>query len=92
MASVDTVFTRLLLKQMHADIKRQFPEIENVIQACGVTRTTRANWTAEIVTPHRERFYWNGRAFNAHDARYKGWAAFRRKYGPPSTQEQKTVE
>ena len=80
MADLDTTFTRLLLKQIHAEVRAEFPEIPNLIQAVGVTKFGSGQWIAQICTPNRAVFDWHGRAYNAWEARCKAWSAFLEKY------------
>lgn len=81
----DTIFTRLLLKRVHAEVREAFPEIRNVVQCVGVTNTMRGGnrqWFVQITTPGRPIFNHDCRAYNATEARYKGWNAFLQKYAP----------
>jgi hypothetical protein len=80
--NIDTLFCRQLLKQAHADVRKAFPEIKNVVEAASVTSTMRGQWFVQIGTPGRPMFNYDTRAFNATEARYKGWNAFMRKYAP----------
>lgn len=82
--NIDTLFCRQLLKQMHADIRRTFPEITNVVKCVGVTSTMRGQWFVQISTPGRPMFNHDCRAYNATEARYKGWSAFIRQFAPAS--------
>jgi hypothetical protein len=83
MASVDTVFTRLLLKAVHKDVRKAFPEIRNVVTCVGVTSTGRGQWFVQIsATSRTPAFNFDCRAYNATEARYKAWSAFLEKYGP----------
>lgn len=81
MADINTVFTRELLKVVHRDVRKAFPEIINVVQAAGVTGDRHCMFV-EIVTPNRARFYWEGRADSFTHARAEAWQAFLRKYAP----------
>jgi hypothetical protein len=78
----DTLFTRLLLKRIHGEIRRAFPEIRNVVQCAGVTSSMRGQWFVQIETPGRALFNYNCRAYNATEARYKAWSAFLNTYAP----------
>lgn len=77
----DTLFCRQLLKQTHAEIRRAFPEIKNVVKCAGVTSTMRGQWFVQIATPGRAMFNHDCRAYNATEARHKAWSAFLRQYG-----------
>lgn len=84
MASIDTIFTRRLLKAVHAELRKQFPEIRNVVQCVGVTNTMRGGnrqWFVQIDTPGRPIFNYDCRAYSATEARYKGWNAWLKQYG-----------
>jgi hypothetical protein len=80
-AAIDITFSRRLCTQVHADVRKQFPEIDNVMRACGVTRSLRDHYTAEIVRPGVGNFVHDCRASNAWEARYKGWCALLRSVG-----------
>ena len=84
--NIDTLFCRQLLKVMHKDVRKAFPEIRNVVKCVGVTCTGKlganTQWFVQIETPNRPMFNFDCRAYNATDARYKAWSAFMRKYGP----------
>jgi hypothetical protein len=82
MASMDTVFCRLLLKAIHKDVRKTFPEIRNVVKCVGVTSTGRGMWFVQINTARFPTFNFDCRAYSAIDARYKAWGEFMRKYGP----------
>lgn len=82
MASVDTVFCRLLLKQAHAEVRKAFPEIRNVVQCVGVTSSRRGHFFVQISTPGRPMFNLDCSAYNATEARYKAWSAFLNRYAP----------
>lgn len=79
--NINTAFTRRLLSLVHADIRKDFPEIEHVVKAAAVTRTMRNQFFIQIETPHRPMFNFDCEASDAYEARFKGWHAFRRKYG-----------
>lgn len=82
-ATLDMIFTRKLLSLMHADVRKAFPKVRNVMRACTVTHSFRDNWFAEIAGDGLPRFYVDVSAFDAYDARYKAWSKFLAKYGPP---------
>lgn len=88
MSDINTIFCRALLKNVHADIRASFPEIPHVVAACSVLRTDRRCWFAEIDTPGRPRFIWDGRADNATHARAEAWQSFMRKYAPDQDGDQ----
>lgn len=74
--SHDVAFTRGLLKLGHAEVKKFAPKV-NVIKDAWVWHFSRDHW--EFHGPGD--YYWNGRASNAYEARYKGWMAWLRKQG-----------
>lgn len=79
--NINTIFTQRLLTMMHADVRKAFPQIKNVVAVCSVTKPGRDQWFAEIMVPHVPRFTVDVRACNAFEARYKAWVAFMRKHG-----------
>lgn len=81
MTDINTIFVRGLLKIVHADVRKTFPEIKNVVQAASVTGNRRC-YFVEIDTPKRPRFYWEGRADSATHARSEAWSKFLDKYAP----------
>jgi hypothetical protein len=78
---INTVFVRGLLKNVHAEVRRAFPEIKNVVQAASVTGDRHCSFV-EIEIPNRPRFYWEGRADSATHARCEAWLAFLDKHLP----------
>jgi hypothetical protein len=81
--NVDTIFCRLLLKRMHQDVRKAFPEIRNVVQCVGVTTSGRGQWFVQISAFNdRPAFNFDCRAYNATEARYKAWSAYVEKYAP----------
>lgn len=82
MADINTIFCRKLLSLVHADARKAFPQIKNVVQACGVTTWRRGQWCAEIDVPGRQRFFWEGRAESATEARANAWRALLRTLEP----------
>ena len=79
---MNVVFTRLLLKAVHKEVRKAFPEIKSVTRVIGATTWRRGQWCVEIACPGRPRFHWDGRAHNATEAKYKAWNEFLRKHGP----------
>jgi hypothetical protein len=77
MSDLNLVFSRLMLKRMHAEVKTYFPST-NLIKDAWVWNSRR-HW--EFHGP--EKFYWSGRADNAYHARYKGWSAWLQHKGVP---------
>lgn len=75
MASVDTMFTRALLREAVKLVRLHYPEIK--LRESYVMQPFRGHW--EFHGP--EKFYWHGRAHDAYEARYKGWTAWLRKKG-----------
>lgn len=90
MPSIDTSLTRHLLVAMHMDVRLAFPDIRSPQKAASVTQTMRGMRCVEIITEGRERFVWDGRAYDAYEARYKAWAAFLQKYAPDSARQNET--
>jgi hypothetical protein len=45
MADINTIFVRGLLKIVHADVRKAFPEIKNVVQAASDTIRKRMDGT-----------------------------------------------
>lgn len=81
--NVDTILTRHLLKSVHRDVRKAFPEIRNVVKCVGVTSTRRGQWFVQIAAlGGRPAFNFDCRAYNATEARYKAWSAYLRKYAP----------
>lgn len=78
---INTLFVRGLLRVVHADVRKAFPEIPNVVQAASVTGDRHCMFV-EIDTPNRPRFYWEGKADSFTHARAEAWQAFLRKYAP----------
>lgn len=74
MSDVNVAFARSLMKIVHKDVKRAFPEIVLNSKSYWVYRYPRDKW--EFHGP--DGFYWYGSAFNAYDARAQGWAAYLR--------------
>lgn len=79
---INTAFCRQLLKIVHADVRKAFPAIPNLMAACGITQTMRDQYFAEIDIPGRERFTWDGDAYSATEARAKAWQALLRTLEP----------
>lgn len=75
-------FNRVLLRIVHTDVRKSFPQIPNLTSACGVTNTMRGQWFAEIDVPTFPRFTWDGKAGSATEARARAWQAFMNKYVP----------
>ncbi len=73
---IDAIFSRALLTKAHEAVKAAFPEV-NLREDAWVYHAGRGSW--EFHGP--ARFYWNGRAGNAYDARYKGWMAYLKSKG-----------
>jgi len=76
MADINISFSRSLLSEAHALVKRNFPRI-NLKTGAWTYHFHRDSW--EFHGP--DKFYWHGRAGNAFDARYKGWMAWLRHKG-----------
>lgn len=76
MADINLAFCRSLLSSAHGLVKLHFPEI-NLVKDAWVWRFMRDHW--EFHGP--DKFYWNGSAYNAYEARYKGWMAWLRSRG-----------
>lgn len=76
MTDINILFTRHLLAKAHKLVKQHFPKI-NLVADCWIYHFHRDSW--EFYGPNK--FYWNGRADNAYEARYKGWMAWLEKRG-----------
>ena len=80
MTDIDVVFCRHLLAQL-----------KPALRAARV-RMFRDGWVYGYGHDHWEfhgphNFYWNGRAANAYDARFKGWSAWLEKFHPEQPKE-----
>lgn len=75
MAYPNLTFSRQLLKQGHALVKKHFPRIN-------VTRDAWTHYSLNTWEFHGpDKFYWYGAADNAYECRYKGWMAYLRSKG-----------
>lgn len=81
MATLDAIFERQLLKLMHADVRKAFPQIKDLRAAAGVTGDGR-DWFVEIDVPDLPRFSHECRAYSATEARYLAWSAFMARHAP----------
>lgn len=77
MADINTIFCRLLLASVHKAVKKFAPDT-NLRADAWVWHFHRDSW--EFHGP--DKFYWNGRADNAYEARAKGWQAWIRSKQP----------
>lgn len=73
--AINAAFIRGLLKLTTSDVRTRCPEVK--ISAAWVYGYGRGQW--EFHGP--DEFYWSGRAYNAYDARAKGWQAYLRSVG-----------
>ncbi|GAG91018.1 unnamed protein product [marine sediment metagenome] len=75
---LNTVFCRQLLSLVHADVRK----------IAGIQRPMKAAWvyaTFGIWEFHGpNNYYWHGRAYNAYEARAKGWQGYLDKHYPDS--------
>lgn len=76
MSDINAAFCRTLLHVVMQDVKKVTTAAER--KAAWVYRTDRRSW--EFHGPNQ--FYWWGTAYNAHEARQKGWSAWMEKYHP----------
>ncbi len=67
-----TNFSRSFLAEVHAEVKRNYPEIQRIMRAAWVIHTTFGQW--EFHGP--DNFYTHFRAEDAYHARAKGWEAW----------------
>ena len=74
--NLDLIFSRALLSQAHADVKKHFPAV-NLMRDAWVYHYGREIW--EFHGPGG--FYDNVKASNAYEARYKGWTAYLKSKG-----------
>lgn len=80
MTSVDTLFTRSLLKLGATQVKKHFPKIR-IVKDAWVYHSGRGCWEfhgPKTGNADMPQFYWYGRAHDAYEARYKGWMAWLR--------------
>jgi hypothetical protein len=72
MTDINIALTRQLLAQVAPDVKAAgySPQKDAWVWHAG-----RGHW--EFHGPNN--YYWHGRAYNAYEARYKGWSAFLEK-------------
>ena len=75
---LNNVFTGMLLKSIHATVKAA--GVKNVRKPIGVTRSGKT-WFVQITIPGKE-LTWNGRAYNAAEAKFKAWSKWLEKYAP----------
>ena len=73
---IDSQFSRVMLGGVTRVVKRHFPDI-HLFKEASVYHFHRDSW--EFHGP--DKFYWHGRAGNAHDARTKGWTAWLKTKG-----------
>jgi hypothetical protein len=78
MADLDTAFTRHMLRDTVQDVRKHCPEVK--VKDAWVYHFGRDSW--EFHGP--AKFYWHGRAYNAYEARAKGWQAYLRHIGKES--------
>lgn len=64
-------FNRLLLKQIHRDAKRKFPNID-LRKALGTHKQPHGRWLVEGTVGGKYRS-WHGRAEDANHAKYEAW-------------------
>lgn len=76
MTDINISFSRSLLSQAHIEVRKHFPRV-NLRSGAWTYHFNRDNW--EFHGP--DKFYWNGSASNAYEARYKGWMAWLRHKG-----------
>ena len=88
MADANIEISRLLLRAVHAEVKRRFT-VPNVVQVCSVIQNS-FGWFAEITVPDHPRFTWDGRAHNAYEARYRAWSAFMARHDALGSDEGST--
>lgn len=75
MAKVNTAFSQSMLRQATALVRAHFPDVK--LREAWTYRFTGDQW--EFHGP--DKFYWNGNAGGAYDARYKGWMAWLKSKG-----------
>ncbi len=74
MSTIETAFTRALLREIAPDVKAQG---KSVRKDGWVWHAGRGHW--EFHGP--DDFYWHGRAGDGYEARYKGWSAWLKTMG-----------
>ncbi len=76
MTDINIDFCRSMLGKAHELVKLHYPEV-NLRKDAWVYHYGRDHW--EFHGP--DKFYWNGDAGNAYDARYHGWMAWLKSKG-----------
>lgn len=79
MGSIDTAFCNLMLKSVHATVRAA--GVKDVRKPVDCTKSFRDHYTVRIILADRPD-HWDGRAYNAADAKYKAWSQWLRKYAP----------
>jgi hypothetical protein len=82
MTSADTIITRHLLRAVHSDVKKAFPQIRNVVEAASVTGNSRFGYHVQIDVDGLPQFHFDCRGYNSADARFEAWHAFLHKHTP----------
>lgn len=82
-SDVNTQFCRIYLRETHKDVKKAIPGV-NLRKAAWVHNTGGGDsWEFQTVEREGvEKFYWYGGAYNAYEARAKGWSAYLSKFFP----------
>lgn len=75
MSDTNVAFCRLLLTQLVAEFKTEFPHIRVTKHGWVICAGFRGHWEFHAEGP-AGKYYWNGHADNAYEARYKGWSAW----------------
>jgi hypothetical protein len=79
MRKANLAFCRLLLRDVLADVKRAFPDLDVRSSAICVWRFRSLRDTWEFHGPGG--FHWEGTATNAYEARANGWSAYLKSKG-----------
>ena len=73
---INSVFTRQLLSNVRADVRKAYPSIKRLVDCESAVKTGRQTWFVEIVVPGEERLHLDCRAWDSYEAKAKGWAKF----------------
>ena len=81
--TLSTTFTRHALASMHRQVRELCPHIKTPMKAMSCYQhSTGSYFTCQLRENVNEGFFWEGRASDAYDARYKAWDVFLTdKYG-----------
>lgn len=76
----NNIFAKLELGAVAKELRRVRPDL-SAMQSAGILRDGNGRFTFEAPAPDGNgNFYYHCRAYNAYEARAKGWAAWLRAY------------